>query len=206
MRGYFLTGVLLSLSCVAPLGNESRAQSSNRVWTVSEILAERSSEVTKNKAPACTNPGAPANTKIAKCVCPSDITTLVQYRPSIAQCGKNAGIIVSGRYIKMFSAVVRDTEDRDRWPANGTKGCTKAQVAAGLGKCSVFKVQKIIAVDNAKGDAEVHCLGASGYSALFRNVVRITIKPPRGTSSSEVHSEAANLERLCLQGPDLPLN
>jgi hypothetical protein len=160
----------------------------------------------KNKTPACTNPGGSANADIEKCVCPNDVTSLVQYRPSILQCGKNAGIIVSGRYMSMFSAVVRDKENRDRWPAKGVNGCSKSQVDAGLGKCSVFKVQKIISVDNPKGDAEVHCLGASGYSALFRNVVRITIKPPRGTSSTDVNTEAVRLERLCLHGPKFPLN
>lgn len=202
---------LLTILISAVLGShivwsDASAQATEKVWTINQILAERSKEVTKNKTPACNNPGAPASTEIEKCVCPDDVTSLVQYRPSVLQCGKNAGIIVSGRYMSMFSAVVRDKEDRDRWPAKGVNGCSKSQVDAGLGKCSVFKVQKIISVDNKDGDAEVHCLGASGYSTLFRNVVRITIKPPRGTSSTDVNTEGVRLERLCLHGPKLPLN
>jgi hypothetical protein len=206
MRAHLLTIIALSLCGTLSVPTTSDAQATKKVWTIAEILEERSDEVTKNKAPACNNPGAPATTTIPKCVCPNEVTTLVQYRPSIQQCGKNAGIIVSGRYIKMFSAVVRDKQDRDRWPAKGVNGCSRSQVAAGLGKCSVFKVQKIIAVDNAGGDAEVHCLGASGYSTLFRDVARITIKPPREAASTQVHPEAVKLERLCLNGPDLALN
>lgn len=205
-----LVGLVAVLLCtiIIAMGSEvADAQITEKVWTVKEILAERKSPATSNGKATCNNAGADATTKIEKCVCPADVTSLVQYRPSIAQCGKKAGLVVSGRYIKMFSAVVRDTEDRDRWPANGVKGCSKAQVAAGLGKCSVFKIQKTIGVDDASGDAEVHCFGASGYSPLFKNVVRITIKPPKGSAASQsVHSEASKLERLCLYGPTLPLN
>lgn len=205
MRIHVLPALLFVVCSHLLLSGETHAQTTEKVWTINQILAERSKEVTKNKTPTCTNPGSSTNSDIEKCVCPADVTTLVQYRPSIQQCGKNAGIIVSGRYQNMFSAVVRDKEDRDRWPAKGVNGCSKSQVDAGLGKCSVFKVQKIISVDNKDGDAEVHCLGASGYSALFRNVVRITIKPPLGSSSNSVHTEG-RIERLCLYGPKLPLN
>ena len=206
MRTRLLTILVSALVGAHVVVGDVSAQTTEKVWTINQILAERSKEVTKNKTPACNNAGGVTNPDIEKCVCPADVTTLVQYRPSIQQCGKNAGIIVSGRYMNMFSAVVRDKEDRDRWPAKGVNGCSKSQVDAGLGKCSVFKVQKVISVDNADGDAEVHCLGASGYSALFRNVVRITIKPPRGTSTTDVHTEGSRIERLCLYGPKLPLN
>jgi hypothetical protein len=62
-------------------------------------------------------------------------------------------------------------------------------------------VQKIIYVKNADGDAEVHCLGASGYSSLFARVSRITAK-----LSDVPGSNKDPLERLCLNGPDVPLN
>ncbi len=173
-----------------------------RVWTIDEILAERQEPVEKKNPRMCMgNPFKP-------CVCAPDVTKLVQYRPSIAQCGKKAGIIMSGsRYISAFSVVVRDRDNRDRWPitfpssGTGYGGCTLAQAKAGLGKCSAFKVQKIINVKNKNGDAEVHCLGESGYHPLMKGISRMTIK-----LKDVPGSHADPLERLCLYGPKKPLN
>ncbi|MEY4669780.1 MAG: hypothetical protein RL518_2479 [Pseudomonadota bacterium] len=173
-----------------------------RVWTISEILAERQTPVENN------NPRMCMGGRFKPCVCAADVTKLVQYRPSIAQCGKKAGIVMSGeKYIKAFSVVVRDRDNRDRWPlefpATGTGygGCTLAQAKAGLGKCSAFKVQKIIKVSNENGNAEVHCLGQSGYHPLMRGISRMTIKLKDVPGSHE-----DPLERLCLKGPTVPLN
>ena len=70
-----------------------------------------------------------------------------------------------------------------------------------LNKCSAFKVQKIIPVENADGDAEVHCLGASGYSTLFKRVTRMTAK-----LSDVPNSTQDPLVRWCLAGPTAALN
>lgn len=180
----------------------AQTATTNKVWTIKEILAERQEPVEKKNPRMCMgNPFKP-------CVCAPDVTKLVQYRPSIAECGKRAGIVMSGaRYINAFSVVVRDRDNRDRWPLNfpatgtGYGGCTLAQAKAGLGKCSAFKVQKILSVNNENGDAEVHCLGESGYHPLMKGISRMTIKLKDVPGSHE-----DPLERLCLYGPKKPLN
>ena len=199
---------LLSTLCMVALAGlaigptpSSAQTTTKRVWTVAEILAERQEPVDIE------NPRMCMGNRFKPCVCAPDVTKLVQYRPSIAQCGKKAGIVMSGRYITAFSVVVRDRDNRDRWPisfpATGTGygGCTLAQAKAGLGKCSAFKVQKIIKVNNENGDAEVHCLGQSGYHPLMKGISRMTVK-----LKDVPGSHADPLERLCLKGPTTPLN
>jgi hypothetical protein len=62
-------------------------------------------------------------------------------------------------------------------------------------------VQKIIKVSNENGDAEVHCLGRSGYHPLMKGISRMTIK-----LKDVPGSNLDPLERLCLKGPTTPLN
>ena len=180
----------------------AQTTTTKKVWTIDEILAERQTPVEIKSPRMC------SGNRFKPCVCAPDVTKLVQYRPSIAQCGKKAGIVMSGtRYIKAFSVVVRDRDNRDRWPLNfpqtgtGYGGCTLAQAKAGVGKCSAFKVQKIIKVSNDNGDAEVHCLGESGYHPLMRGISRMTVKLKDVPGSHE-----DPLERLCLYGATTPLN
>jgi hypothetical protein len=110
-----------------------------RVWTVSEILAERQTPADVQKPSYC------MGDRYKPCVCAPDVSKLVQYRPSIAQCGKNAGVVFSGRYLNIYSVVVRDKLNRDRFPEQpGFNGCSSSQYLAGLSKCSAFKVQKIL--------------------------------------------------------------
>src|SRR5262249_29059447 len=73
-----------------------------------------------------------------------------------------------------FSVVVRDTENRDRWPSpHGINGCSVFEtIGPGPNKCSAFKVQKKIVTH----DGVINCLGAAGNSVLFKNVVRATVK------------------------------
>jgi hypothetical protein len=71
----------------------------------------------------------------------------------------------------------------------------------GLNRCSVFKVQKVLGIENDNGYAEIHCLGTSGYSALFGRVTRITAKFQDIPGSNK-----DPLARWCLAGHDLPLN
>ena len=170
--------------------------SPKRVWTAAEILNERK-PVSIKKRPRYCYGGV-----FKPCVCARDVPTITQYRPSVQECGGNAAIILSGKYTSLFSVVVRDRENKDRWPPNGANSCTLYETnVLALNKCSVFKVQNIIEVEHEKGDAEIHCLGASGYSTLFRNVTRITAK-----ISDIPGSNKDPLARWCLAGPTKPLN
>jgi hypothetical protein len=98
--------------------------------------------------------------------------------------------------------VVRDKSNRDRWPFQGINKCSAFERdTLALNKCSAFKAQKVLSVSDPAGDATVHCLGASGYSSLFRRVVRITAK-----IIDLPNSINDPLARWCLRGPTLPLN
>lgn len=169
----------------------------SRVWTVNEILAERKL-VRERRKPRMCRGGA-----FKPCVCPKDVPSAVQYRPSVQECGGAAAIVLSGpKYMAIYSVVVRDWENKDRWPANGANGCSPYETnVLGLNKCSVFKVQKILAVEDETLDAEIHCLGASGYSSLFGRVSRITAK-----FKDIPGSNADPLARWCLAGASKPLN
>ena len=190
-----LTVAALLGLCFGASVRVAKAQDSNRVWTVEEIMAERQ-DPTRNRTRYC-------NGQIFKpCVCAKDVSNLVQYRPSVKECRNRAAIILSGKYLHVFSVVVRDWLNRDRWPVEGVNNCTPYERdTLGLNKCSVFKVQKIINFSDSEGDAEVHCLGASGYSPLFSKVTRITAK-----LSDVPDSNQDPLIRWCLAGPTKPLN
>ena len=196
--------LLVKLSIVAIVAIASNvldaSAQTEKVWTIKEIIDARKESVD------IANPRMCDGALFKPCVCSADVNRSVQYRPSIAQCGRNAGIVLSGKYLHVFSVVVRDKANQDRYPtvpdANGRiLKCTLEQAKRGLPQCSVFKVQKIIKVSNENGDAEVHCLGASGYSRLFRYVSRITVK-----LADVPGSHGDPLERLCLSGPTKPLN
>ena len=175
---------------------ETVPTSPNRVWTAAEILNERK-PVSIKKRPRYCSGGI-----FKPCVCARDVPTITQYRPAVRECGGNAAIILSGKYTSLFSVVVRDRENKDRWPPKGANSCTLYETnVLALNKCSVFKVQNIIEVEHEKGDAEIHCLGASGYSPLFSRVTRITAK-----ISDIPNSNKDPLARWCLAGPTKPLN
>jgi len=111
-------------------------------------------------------------------------------------------MILSGKYKNVFSIVVRDRENKDRWPPQGINGCSAYERdTLGLNKCSAFKAQKVIDVVDSRGDASVHCLGASGYSVLFKRVTRMTAK-----LSDVPNSNADPLARWCLAKPTGALN
>lgn len=188
---------LLTLAVMGVTATVGHAQAdSERVWTIAEVLSERKEPVDIASPRMCNGE------RYKPCVCAPDVSALVQYRPSVKQCGGNAAVVLSGRYIHAFSVVVRDRVNRDRFPSwPGFNGCSQSQFEAGLSKCSAFKVQKVLAVSSKNGNAEVHCLGASGYSKLFRAVTRMTIKLKDVPGSS-----SDPLERLCLSSPKKPLN
>jgi hypothetical protein len=197
MKGlYAACGVVLSLLTAANTVSAQSATPPRDVWTIERIMTERTFRPIKKKPRYCnTGPFKP-------CVCASDVPSVVQYRPAVKECGRKAAIILSGKYKDVFSVVVRDKENKDRWPVNGINGCTPYETnVLALNKCSAFKAQKVIDVSNDAGDATVHCLGASGYSTLFLRVRRMTAKlvdVPNSTSDP--------LARWCLAGPAVPLN
>jgi hypothetical protein len=165
-------------------------------WTVAEILNERQFRKIVKKPKYC------QGGLFKPCVCAKDVPSIVQYRPAVQECGGKAAIILSGKYKDVFSVVVRDRENKDRWPPEGINGCTayERDVLALL-KCSAFKAQEVLDIEDARGDATVHCLGASGRSTLFKRVVRMTAK-----LADVPNSTADPLARWCLKGPAEPLN
>lgn len=173
------------------------AHAQKKVWGADEILSERKLNVKDKKRPRFCRGGA-----FKPCVCPKDVTKLVQYRPAVKECNGRAAIILSGKYLSAYSAVVRDYENKDRWPPQGINGCSVFERdTLGLNKCSAFKVQEVLPIENEVADAEIHCLGASGYSTLFRKVSRITIK-----LADIPGSNSDPLVRLCLAGATEALN
>ena len=168
----------------------------NRVWTVAETLNERAF------TPIIKKPRYVQGGVFKPCVRSTDVPSIAQYRPAMAECGNKAAIVLSGKYKDVFSIVVRDRENKDRWPAQGINGCSAYQRdILALNKCSAFKTQKVIDVEDDRGDATVHCLGASGYSTLFKRVTRMTAK-----LADVPNSHADPLVRWCLKGPTVPLN
>lgn len=171
------------------------SQGSGRVWTLSEVLGEPRGGGTGGVA-AC---GGEFGFK--KCVCAPNVPGAMRYRPALTECNGNAAILLDGVYLNAFSVVVRDSQNRDRWPVSGFGGCSYelANSSSPPNRCSAFKVQEKFATPD--GSAVVHCLGASGYSGLFKDVVRVTIK-----NSDDPNSNQDDVDRLCLIAPDKALN
>lgn len=127
------------------------------------------------------------------CVCWQVVPETVSYKPAEPACRGNAAVITRGNFLNVFSVVVRDKENRDRWP---NPNCE-------TNSCSVFKTQKKF-VRTVRGVKEkVWCLGAPGRSSLFKNVVRITIKV-----SDKINPKTGlkDLRRFCLKSPKAKLN
>ena len=186
--------LLFIVSASLPIGvSHGKAK---RVWSVSEILSAR------NQAKKTRSPRYCQGRRFTPCICAADVPGVVQYRPAVSECQNKAAIVLSGRYKDIFSVVVRDSENRDRWPPQGINRCTpfERDVLA-LHKCSAFKTHKVLNYSHAEGDATVHCLGARGYSRFFRKVVRMTAKLADIPNSSN-----DPIVRWCLSKPGLPLN
>lgn len=168
-----------------------------KVWTISEIVSE------PRTGGFGGTPYCGGEFGFRRCLCVDDVPSSVRYRPSVAECNGNAAAILDGQYLEAFSIVVRDTQNRDRWPAAGSGfgGCSfsLANSESPPASCSAFKVQDKF--DIAGGTARVYCFGASGYSELFSDVVRMTIK-----LSDNPFSNDDDIDRICLKSGSEPLN
>lgn len=197
------TFLFLSLAIPAPSTRAQPSASSDaplyteRVWTMKDVFNEPQPRTPK-KVRYCDGG------RFKPCVCWKNVSRDMRYRPALAECGGKAAIILSGKYVSTFSAVVRDTDNRDRWPASGFNGCS-AKLASSDNPpayCSAFKAQKTLFVESDTGrGARIHCLGASGYSPLFKKVSRVTVKLADKPGSSD-----DPLVRWCLRSPTEPLN
>ncbi len=167
-----------------------------RVWTLAEIIAEPRSGGSGGEARCGGEFG------FRRCICPSQVPSAIRYRPAVAECNGNAAVITYDNYEDIFSVVVRDTQNRDRWPVSGFNGCSLELSSSEdpPKACSAFKVQDAFPLMEG-GGARVHCLGASGYSELFSDVVRMTVK-----LSDDPFSNDDDIERFCLISGDEPLN
>ncbi len=138
------------------------------------------------------------------CTCAEAVPEEVHYWPVFPACGNRAAILLRGRFLNVFSVVVRDNQNRDRWPTSGFNRCSfrLANSANPPARCSAFKVQSSFVYEDPNlGLTRVNCLGAAGTSNLFRNVVRITAK-----LQDVPGSNADPLKRWCLFSPAERLN
>jgi hypothetical protein len=112
------------------------------------------------------------NSRFKPCICANEVPKQIRYRPSVRACGGKAGAILSGSYASSFSVVLRDNQNRDRWPASGYNDCSAEETADGLNKCSAFKCQKVIRTPGQ----QICCFGETGTSSILRGATRLTIK------------------------------
>lgn len=169
--------------------------------TIAKILTELDTTTPDPKKPKYCSGGV-----FKPCVCWQDVTKRVMYRPSVRECRGNAAIILSGSYNGAFSAVLRNRENADRIPVPSkatVNGCSKALASsvAPPNKCSLFKAQKVIRVNNDGGDITVHCMGSRGNSKYGSLARRITIKLADSPNDS-----SDPIVRVCLQSPLKNLN
>lgn len=158
-----------------------------------------------NRIPAATCKEFPGSI-FKPCICSNKVPKGIKFRPSLKECGGDAAAILSGAYVSSYSVVLRDSQNRDRFPPQGYNGCTPAEVEKGLSKCSAFKCQKVIRTKSSsvlKGAQQICCFGEPGTSSILQGATRMTIKLQDIPNSS-----ADPLVRVCLKDfdPDKPLN
>lgn len=137
------------------------------------------------------------------CICASSVPKSVRYDDEEPACGGKAAILLRAPYLNVFSVVVRDNQNKDRWPPEGANGCSKelADSKSPPNKCSVFKVQKkFTRIVNGKRE-RVNCLGAKGSSSLFANVQRITAK-----INDVPNASTEEIKRWCIIRPHCGMN
>ena len=134
-----------------------------------------------------------------KGVCPKDVPKSVSYRPSSALCNNKAAVLLRGSFVNSFSVVVRDSQNRDRWPASGYGGCSAAVANSNNppARCSAFKASGEFTTRVGGVRTRVVCFPEAGTSRLWQDVRRITIKG---------ENTAASIRRFCVAGAGKPLN
>lgn len=165
-----------------------------------ELFAQRSLRA-KRPVPRC------HGKKTEPCVCWQQVPKTIVYLPSDERCGRstypgdaenfNASISLRGAFRNTFSVVVRNGRDQDRSPYERAL-CTRSQYDSGLSRCSRWKPWSVF---YRKG-AQVSCLGASGYSKVFKGIQRMTLKV---SDIPDKHGKK-DVRAMCLQRPNLPLN
>lgn len=138
------------------------------------------------------------------CICASSLSKSIKYHPAEPACNGNAAILLRAPYLSLFSVVVRDNQNKDRWPPQGANGCSPELTNAKNppNRCSVFKAQRRFTRITAEGKRErVYCLGAPGNSSLFSRVQRITAKFNDVPDSSK-----DQIERWCIIRPECGMN
>ena len=149
--------------------------------------------VTAQPAFAVDIPAARCNESVFKpCICPSVVPEDIKFRPKLAACGGKAAVILSGDWAGSYSVVLRDRQNRDRYPSSGYNGCSAAEAGGESppNRCSAFKVQKKI----RKGSEVIHCFGNRGTDKILAKASRLTIKLKDVPGSS-----SDPLARVCLQ-------
>lgn len=140
------------------------------------------------------------------CICSEKVPKGIKYRPALEECDGRAAAILSGNYVNSYSVVLRDSQNRDRFPPTGYHNCTPLQVEKGLNRCSAFKCQKIIKTNSSsafEGKQQICCFGEAGTDEILAGATRMTIK-----LRDIPGSNADPLVRVCLNGydPDVDLN
>lgn len=159
------------------------------IATVATLLTTGSANVHAIEIPA-----AQCNESVFKpCICPRAVPADVKYRPRLAACGGNAAVILEGEWAAAFSVVLRDRQNRDRYPSFGYNGCTKAEAGgvAPANRCSAFKVQRKIRT----ATGVIHCFGNKGTDKILAKASRLTVKLKDVPTSSQ-----DPLARICLNG------
>jgi hypothetical protein len=96
--------------------------------------------------------------------CNPVVPTEVGYRPSAYECNGAAAVLLGGALRNNYSVVVRrNGKFNDRDPNNPT---------CGTNRCSPYKTQRKIELPQY----QVNCLGDNGFSSLYAEVNRISVK------------------------------
>ena len=134
-----------------------------------QVAASQSFAAPTLPAPHCKEfPGS----RFKPCICARDVPAQIQFRTTLPACNGKAAAILKGSYANSFSVVLRDSQNRDRWPSSGYNGCSATEVALGLNKCSAFKCQKVL----RSASQQICCFGEAGTSRILAGATRMTVK------------------------------
>jgi hypothetical protein len=124
-------------------------------------------------------------------VCADQVPDDVVYRPSFSGCSGKAAVILKGQFTNSFSVVLRDSQNRDRFPVSGYGGCSfsLANSVSPPKRCSAFKASREYFSQINGESVRVVCFPERGNSSLYKDVRRVTIK---------VKNSAASLRRYCI--------